>query len=90
MSHPLTPLADRVIAVREEAATRTASGLYLPDSAKEKAIIATVEAVGPEVKGLKAGDRIVYKEYTTTEIKVDTKEYLIIKEEDVLAKVAAS
>lgn len=90
MSHPLTPLADRVIAIREEAATRTASGLYLPDSAKEKAIIAVVEAVGPEVKGLKAGDRIVYKEYTTTEIKVDSKDYLIIKEEDVLAKVAAS
>lgn len=87
MSHPLTPLADRVIARREETQNRTASGLYLPDSAKEKAIIATVEAVGPEVKSLKAGDRIVYKEYTTTEIKVDGKDYLIVKEEDVLAKV---
>ncbi len=87
MSHPLTPLADRVIATREEAATRTASGLYLPDSAKEKAIIAVVDAIGPEVKSLKKGDRIVYKEYTTTEIKVDNKEYLILKEEDVLATV---
>ncbi len=87
MSHPLTPLADRVIATREEAATRTASGLYLPDSAKEKAIVAVVESVGPEVKTLKKGDRIVYKEYTTTEIKVDNKEYLILKEEDVLATV---
>lgn len=87
MSHALTPLADRVIAVREEAATRTASGLYLPDSAKEKAIVARVESTGPEVKSLKKGDRIVYKEYTTTEIKVDGTEYLIIKEEDVLAKV---
>lgn len=90
MSQPLTPLADRVIATREEAATRTASGLYLPDSAKEKAIVAVVEAIGPEVKSLKKGDRIVYKEYTTTEIKVDNKEYLILKEEDVLAKVAQS
>lgn len=87
MSQPLTPLADRVIATREEAATRTASGLYLPDSAKEKATIAVVESVGPEVKSLKKGDRIVYKEYSTTELKVDTKEYLILKEEDVLAKV---
>jgi chaperonin GroES len=87
MSQPLTPLAERVIATREEAATRTASGLYLPDSAKEKAIVAVVEAVGPDVKGLKKGDRIVYKEYSTTEIKVDNKEYLILKEEDVLAKV---
>lgn len=87
MSHDLTPLADRVIATREEAATRTASGLYLPDSAKEKAVIAVVQATGPEVKTLKKGDRVVYKEYSTTEIKVDDKEYLIIKEEDVLAKV---
>lgn len=87
MSHDLTPLADRVIATREEAATRTASGLYLPDSAKEKAVIAVVQATGPEVKSLKKGDRVVYKEYSTTEIKVDDKEYLIIKEEDVLAKV---
>ena len=90
MSQPLTPLADRVIATREEAATRTASGLYLPDSAKEKAIVAVVEAVGPEVKSLKKGDRIVYKEYTTTEIKVDNKEYLIVKEEDVLATFTQS
>ena len=87
MSHVLTPLADRVIATREEAATRTARGLYLPDSAKEKAIIAIIEAVGPGVKSLKKGDRVVYKEYSTTEIKVDNKEYLILKEEDVLAKV---
>lgn len=87
MSHVLTPLADRVIATREEAATRTASGLYLPDSAKEKAIIAVIEAVGPDVKSLKKGDRVVYKEYSTTEIKVDNKEFLILKEEDVLAKV---
>lgn len=88
MSHALTPLADRVIATREEANSRTASGLYLPDSAKEKATVATVEVVGPDVKALKAGDRIVYKEYSVSEIKVNGKEFLILKEEDVLAKVA--
>ena len=88
MSHVLTPLADRVIATREEAATRTASGLYLPDSAREKAIVAVIEAVGTDVKSLKKGDRVVYKEYSTTEIKIDNKEYLILKEEDVLAKVS--
>ena len=73
MSHALTPLADRVIATREEAATRTASGLYLPDSAKEKAIVAVIEVVGPEVKSLKAGDRVVYKNIQSLKSKLITK-----------------
>ncbi|MDX2776359.1 co-chaperone GroES [Streptomyces caniscabiei] len=88
MSTPITPLADRVVATREEAATQTASGLYLPDTAKEKPVQAIVQAVGPDVKHLKKGDKIVYKEYSTTEIKINDVEYLIIKEEDVLATVA--
>ncbi len=85
MSAPIKPLADRVVAVREEVDSKTASGLYLPDNAKEKPVVAKVEAVGPEVKNIKKGDRIVYKEYSTTELKLDGKEYLIVKEEDVLA-----
>jgi len=85
MSSPIKPLADRVVAVREEAQTKTASGLYLPDNAKEKPVVAKVEAVGPDVKGIKKGDKILYKEYSTTEIKIDGKEYLIVKEEDILA-----
>ncbi|HEX4662317.1 MAG TPA: co-chaperone GroES [Candidatus Saccharimonadales bacterium] len=85
MSAPLTPLADRVVAVKEKAQSKTASGLYLPDSAKEKSSVAVVEAVGPEVKTLKKGDRIVYKEYSTTELKIAGTEYLLVKEEDVLA-----
>jgi len=76
------------VATREEAATQTASGLYLPDTAKEKPVFAIVQAVGPDVKTLKKGDKIVYKEYSTTEIKVNDVEYLVIKEEDVLATVA--
>lgn len=87
MSTPIKPLADRVVAVREEAQTKTASGLYLPDNAKEKPVLATVEAVGPDVKGIKKSDRILYKEYTTTEITIDGKEYLIVKEDDILATV---
>lgn len=87
MSTPIKPLADRVVAVREEARTQTASGIYLPDTAKEKPVVAVVEAVGPDVKGIKKGDRIVYKEYSTTDLKIDGKEYLIVKEEDVLATV---
>lgn len=85
MSAPIKPLADRVVAVREEALEKTASGLYLPDNAKEKPVVAKVEAIGPQVKSLKVGDRIVYKEYSTTDIKVGKIEYLLVKEEDVLA-----
>ena len=85
MTTPIKPLADRVVAVREEAQTKTASGLFLPDNAKEKPVVATVQAIGPDVKGIKKGDRILYKEYSTTEITVDGTEYLIVKEEDILA-----
>lgn len=88
MSTPITPLADRVVAVREEAKTQTASGIYLPDSSKEKPSVADVKAVGEDVKHVKAGDKIIYKEYSTTELKIDGTEYLIVKEDDILAKVA--
>jgi chaperonin GroES len=85
MTVPIKPLADRVVAVREVAPTKTPSGIYLPDNSKEKPVLATVKAVGPDVKGIKVGDKIVYKEYSTTELKIDDTEYLIVKEEDVLA-----
>lgn len=87
MSTPIKPLADRVVAVREEAKTQTASGIFLPDNAKEKPVLAEVKAVGPDVKGIKVGDKIIYKEYSTTELKIDGVEYLLVKEEDVLAIV---
>jgi chaperonin GroES len=87
MTTPIKPLADRVVATREVAATKTASGIYLPDNAKEKPVLAKVVAVGPDVKGIKIGDKIIYKEYSTTELKVEGTEYLIVKEEDVLATV---
>ncbi len=87
MTTPIKPLADRVVAVREQAQTKTASGIFLPDNAKEKPVLATVVAVGPDVKSLAIGHKIVYKEYSTTELKIDGKEYLIVKEEDVLATI---
>ena len=82
MSTPITPLADRIVAVREEAKTQTASGIYLPDSSKEKPVIAEVKAVGSDVKNVKVSDKIIYKEYSTTELKIDGVEYLIVKEEE--------
>ena len=85
MKSPIKPLADRVVAIREEAATKTASGIYLPDTAKEKPVVAKIVAIGPDVKQVKIGDKIVYKEYATTDLKIDNQEYLIIKQEDILA-----
>ncbi len=87
VSSIITPLADRVVVSREKTEAKTVSGLYLPDSAKEKPAYAVVESVGPDVKSLKKGDKVVFKEYATTELKIDGTEYLILKEEDVLAKI---
>ncbi|HEY1085910.1 MAG TPA: co-chaperone GroES [Candidatus Saccharimonadales bacterium] len=88
MSSPIKPLGDRVVAVREEATNKTASGLYLPDNAKEKPVLAKVVATGKDVKNVKANDKILYKEYSTTEVKIDGAEYLIVKEDDILGTVA--
>ena len=87
MSTPLQPLADYVVAQAEAAETKTASGLYLPEKTAEKPKTAKVVAVGAEVKQVKVGDRIIYKSYSPTEIKVGKEEYIIVKEEDVLATV---
>lgn len=96
MAVKLQPLADWVVAEQEEAVTKTASGIYLPDKAAEKPKIAKVLATGPGKVGddneripmtVKVGDRIVYKSYSTTELKIDGKEYILVKEEDILATV---
>lgn len=87
MSTSLQPLGDYVVAQGEEAETKTASGLYLPEKATEKPKTAKVVAVGKGAKQVKVGDRIVYKSYSTTEVKVGAEEYILVKEEDVLATV---
>ena len=84
---PISPLGERVVATTIETESKTASGLYLPESAKEKSKIAEVKAIGDKVKGIKLGDKIIYKEYSTNDIKIDGVEYLIIKEEDILGIV---
>ena len=70
----LKPLKDRIVAVVEKPLEKTKSGILLGE-AKEKPAYAVVESVGPEVKEIKKGDKIVYKEYSTTEIKIDEKDY---------------
>jgi len=87
MSVPLQPLGDYIVAVSEEAESKTASGLYLPDKAQEKPKTAKVVAVGKETRQIKVNDRIVYKSYSTTEVKVGREEYILVKEEDILATV---
>ncbi len=87
MSVPIQPLADYIVAAHQETDSKTASGLLLTEAAAEKPQIAKVMAVGKEVKGVKVGDRIIYKSYSTTEVTVDKTEYILVKEEDVLATV---
>ncbi len=80
----IKPLADRVVAKKEAETTKTASGILLGE-AKEKSNLAVIESVGPDVKEVKKGDRIIYRDYSATEAKINSDEYLIIKEEDILA-----
>jgi chaperonin GroES len=87
MATPLQPLADYIVAQTEEAERKTASGLYLTQNSQEKPKIAKVVAVGKDAKQVKVGDRIVYKSYSTTDIKIGKDEYVLVKEEDILATV---
>ncbi|MDR1033082.1 MAG: co-chaperone GroES [Candidatus Nomurabacteria bacterium] len=81
----IKPLADRVVAKKIEKQEKTASGLYLGESG-EKPSYAEVVEVGPDVKTVKKGDKILY-DYSGTTVTIDEVEYLIIKEEGVLATV---
>ena len=83
------PLADRVLVEPAVAETKTAGGIIIPDTAKEKPMKGKVIAVGngkpDEPMTVKAGDNILYGKYSGTEILVDGKEYLIMRESDIYA-----
>ena len=92
----IKPLGDRIVVKQLEAQEKTKSGIVLPDSAKEKPQEAKVVAVGTgrllddgEIKPLeiKTGDRILYGKYSGSEVTVDGQDYLILREEDILAIV---
>ena len=87
----IRPLADRVVIEPKEAETKTAAGLYIPDTAKEKPQQGTVVAAGPGKKDeemeIKVGDVVLYGKYSGTEVTVDDKKYLIMKESDILAMI---
>ena len=85
----IKPLADRVVIEPKQAETKTASGLYIPDSAKEKPQQGTVIAAGPGKKDepmeVKVGDAVLYGKYAGTEVTVDGEKYLIVRQSDILA-----
>ncbi|HEU5055131.1 MAG TPA: co-chaperone GroES [Kofleriaceae bacterium] len=90
----IRPLHDRVLIKRLEEEDKTAGGLYIPDTAKEKPIRGKVIAVGAgkrdkdgKVQALevKAGDKVLFSKYSGTEVKIDGDEHLIMREEDLLA-----
>ena len=92
----LKPLSDRIVVKPLEAEEKTASGIVLPDTAKEKPQEGEVMAVGPgkvlengtrQEMELKVGDKIIYSRYAATEIKIKGVEYLILRQDDVLALV---
>ncbi|MCH2235044.1 MAG: co-chaperone GroES [Crocinitomicaceae bacterium] len=83
----LKPLADRVLIEPAPAEAKTAGGIIIPDTAKEKPLQGKVVAVGPGKKDepmtVKKGDKVLYGQYSGTEIKLDGKSYLIMKEADI-------
>jgi len=91
----LKPLCDRVVIKQLEAEETTKSGIVLPSNAKEKPQQAEVVAVGPggmvdgkEIKmEVKAGDKVIYSKYAGTEVKLDEEEFIIVKQNDILAIV---
>ncbi len=87
MSVKFKPLADRVLIEAAPAEQKTASGIIIPDTAKEKPLNGTIVAVGTGKKDepmtVKVGDAVLYGQYSGTEIKIDGKSYLIMKESDI-------
>ena len=91
MALNIKPLADRVVIEPLPAETQTASGLYIPDSAQEKQQKGKVVAVGAGKKDhemtVKVGDTVLYGKYAGNELKLDGADYMIMREEDILAIV---
>lgn len=92
----IRPLGDRVVIEVAQAETKTASGIILADTAKEKPMKGTILAVGPGgfdkdgnriAMDVKVGDAVLYSKYAGTEVKVDGNDYLIVRQSDILAIV---
>ena len=97
MADKLQPLADRLVVKPIEREEKTKTGIYLPDTAKEKPQEGEVIAVGPGrlsedgkriAMDIKVGDKVIYAKYGGTEVKIDDEELVILRESDILAKKA--
>lgn len=82
----IKPLGDRIVAKKEQPKEKTASGILLGE-AKETPAYSVVESVGPDVKSVKKGDKVLLKEYSSTDIKFENTDYIIAEEKDILAIV---
>jgi chaperonin GroES len=89
----LRPLQDRILVKRIEEQEKTAGGIYIPDTAKEKPVMGLVVSVGKGKKGedgkvipldVKPGDKVLFGKYSGNEVKVEAEEYLIMREDDIL------
>ena len=87
MSLGIEPLGEMVLIELEKAAEKPASGLMLPEAAREKMNVGTVVAAGPDSENVKAGDKVVYKKYAGTVITWGETDFLLLKSEDLQAKV---
>ncbi len=85
------PLSDRVLILPNPAEEKTAGGLFIPDTAKEKPLTGKVVAVGPGTSEVKmevvVGDTVLYGKYAGTEIHIDHEDYLIMKQSDIMAVI---
>jgi len=91
------PLHDKILVKRDEAETKTASGIYLPETSKDKPKTGTIEAVGDGALNtetgeriplsVKKGDRVIFSSYSGTEVKLDGADLLIMSEDDILAVI---
>lgn len=92
MSSKITPIADRVLVEPTPAEEKTAGGIIIPDTAKEKPQRGTVVAVGQGKKDepmtVKSGQTVLYGKYSGTEVQIDGKDYLIMRESDIMAILA--
>ena len=84
----IQPLFDKVLIKPQKVEEKTASGIYIPDTAKQdKPQIGEVVAIGKDVKDVKVSQNVVFAKYGPTEITVESEDYLIVKEEDILATI---